>query len=65
MSGRYVDRALTALTNHNLAAGFGAEFACEKPPDDLDGRQRCARAAVNAVHLMDVMSRSGCETRPA
>jgi hypothetical protein len=24
---RYVDRALTALTNHNLAAGFGAEFA--------------------------------------
>jgi hypothetical protein len=21
---RYVDRALTALTNHNLAAGFGA-----------------------------------------
>jgi hypothetical protein len=54
---RYVDRALTALTNHNLAAGFGAEFACEKPPDDLDGRQRCARAAVNAVHFMDVMSR--------
>jgi hypothetical protein len=24
---RYVDRALTALTNHNLAARFGAEFA--------------------------------------
>jgi hypothetical protein len=54
---RYVDRALTALTNHNLAAGFGAEFAGEKPPDDLDGRQRCVRAAVNAVHFMDVMSR--------
>ena len=55
---RYVDRALTALTNHNLAAGFGAEFAGEKPPDDLDGRQRCARGAVNAVQSMDVMSRS-------
>ena len=54
---RYVDRALTALTNHNLAAGFGAGFACEKPPDDLDGRERCARAAVNAVQSMDVMSR--------
>jgi hypothetical protein len=54
---RYVDRALTALTNHNLAAGFGAEFAGEKPPDDLDGRERCARAAVNAVQSMDVMSR--------
>ena len=54
---RYVDRALTALTNHNLAAGLGAEFAGEKPPDDLDGRQRCARAAVNAVQSMDVMSR--------
>src|SRR3954452_12010907 len=50
---RYVDRALTALTNHNLAAGFGAEFAGEKPPDDLDGRERCARAAVNAVQSMD------------
>ena len=54
---RYVDRALTALTNHNLAAGFGAEFAGEKPPDDLDGRERCARAAVDAVQSMDVMSR--------
>lgn len=54
---RYVDRALTALTYHNLAAGFGAEFAGEKPPGDLDGRQRCARAAVNAVQSMDVMSR--------
>src|SRR2546421_11457816 len=54
---RYVDRALTALTNHNLAGGFRAEFAGEKPPDDLDGRQRCARAAVNAVLSMDVASR--------
>ena len=52
---RYVDRALTALTNHNLAAGFRAEFAGEKPPDDLAGRQRCARAAVNAVLSMDVV----------
>ena len=54
---RYVDRALTALTNHNLAAGFGAGFAGEKPPDDLDGREHCARAAVNAVQSMGVMSR--------
>jgi hypothetical protein len=54
---RYVDRALDALTYHNLAAGFEAEFAGEKPPHDLDGRQRCARAAVNAVHSMDVMSK--------
>jgi len=54
---RYVDRALTALTNHNLAGGFRAEFAGEKPPDDLAGRQRCARAAVNAVLSMDVVSR--------
>jgi hypothetical protein len=54
---RYVERALTALTNHNLAAGFEAEFAGKKPPDDLDGRQRCARAAVNDVHSMDIMSR--------
>lgn len=54
---RYVDRALTALANHNLAAGFEAEFAGEKPPDDLGGRQRCARAAVNAVLSMDVASR--------
>jgi len=51
---RYVDRALTALTNHNLAAGFGAEFAGEKPPDDLDGRERCARAAVDAVQVMSI-----------
>jgi hypothetical protein len=29
---RYVDCALTALTNHNLAAGFAAGFAGEKPP---------------------------------
>jgi len=54
---RYVDRALTALVNHNLAAGFGAEFAGEKPPDDLDGRERCARAAVDTVQSMDIMSR--------
>jgi hypothetical protein len=54
---RYVDRALTALVNHNLAAGFGAEFAGEKPPDDLDERERYARAAVDAVESMDVMSR--------
>jgi len=54
---RYVDRALTALTNHNLVAGFGAGFAGEKPPDDLDGREHCARAAVNAVQSMGVMSR--------
>jgi hypothetical protein len=57
MSGGTSNRALTALTNHNLAAGFGVEFAGEKPPDDLDGRQRCARAAVNAVDSMEVMSR--------
>lgn len=54
---RYVDRALTALANHNLAAGFEAGFAGEKPPDDPGGRQRCAQAAANAVHSMDVMSR--------
>src|SRR3954451_15784776 len=54
---RYVDRALTALANHNLAAGFEAGFAGEKPPADPGGRQRCARAAANAVHSMDVMSR--------
>lgn len=54
---RYVEQALTALVNHNLAAGFGAGFASEKPPDDIEGRQRCARAAVNAVKSMDVMSR--------
>jgi len=40
-----------------LAGGFRAEFAGEKPPDDLGGRQRCARAAVNAVLSMDVVSR--------
>ncbi len=54
---RYLDRAVTALTNHNLAAGFGAEFASRKPPVDLDERQRWARAAVDAVHSMDLMSR--------
>jgi hypothetical protein len=54
---RYVELALEALANHNLAAGFEAEFAGKKPPDDLGGRQRRARAAVNAVHSMDIMSR--------
>lgn len=54
---RYVYRALDALAFHNLAAGFTAEFSSEKPPRDLEGRQRCARRAVNAVHWMDIMSR--------
>src|SRR5690348_13176622 len=54
---RYVECALTALTNHNLAAGLVAEFAGEKPPDDLGGRQLCARKAVNAVRKLDTMSR--------
>jgi hypothetical protein len=54
---RYVDCALTALTNHNLAAGFAAGFAGEKPPDDPGGRQLRARMAVNAVAKLDVMSR--------
>ena len=39
---RYVDRALTALTNHNLAAGFGAEFAARNHQMTLTG--------VSAVH---------------
>src|SRR5579871_4552915 len=54
---RYVDCALTALTRHNLAAGFVAGFAGEKPPDDPAGRQLRARMAVNAVAKLDAMSR--------
>ena len=52
---RYVAVALTALSNFNRAAGF--ELCGEKPPDDPDARQRCERAAVQAVRELDTMSR--------
>ena len=52
---RYVDRAVTALLNFNLAAGF--ELCEEMPPDDAKTRQLRARTAVNAVRDLDRMSR--------
>ena len=52
---RYLDRAVTALLNFNLAAGF--ELCEEAPPDDVGARQLCARTAVNAVRDLDRMSR--------
>jgi hypothetical protein len=62
---RYVECALDALANHNLAAGFEAEFAGKKPPDDLDGRQRRARACGECCAFDGHHEQMGCGTRPA
>lgn len=52
---RYVDRALTALTNFNLAAGFS--LAGEEPLDRPEIRRSYARLAVSSVRALDAQNR--------